>query len=88
MDETVEMSKMIGKDVYTQFGKYIGKIIEVLVVIEENGKLKEIKELIVSELREEIRAKPLINGAENIGIPYKWVKSVEDIVVLHDFPKL
>jgi len=73
----VEATSLYDKEVYTQKGLYLGRVFEVLVDTNKNS----IYELILGETNPTI-----VDDSRSIGIPYRWVQTVSEIVVLKYFP--
>ncbi|HII41316.1 MAG TPA: photosystem reaction center subunit H [Thermoplasmata archaeon] len=72
------MSEIIGLQVYTQNGVFLGNVNN-LVVDVDNGSVDGI---FVGETNP-----LLVEGSRAVSVPYRWVQSVGDIVVLRYFPK-
>ena len=73
----VEVTSLYNLEVYTQKGIYLGRIYEVLVDIQKNI----IYEIILGETNPTI-----IDESSSVGVPFRWVQSVSEIVVLKYFP--
>lgn len=73
----LEVSNLFDIPVYTQKGKYLGKVYDVQLDITNN----KIYELILSETNHE-----LVEDARSVGVPYRWVRSVTDVIILKYFP--
>lgn len=73
-----EISEIIGLQVYTQNGVFLGNVNN-LVVDVDNGSVDGI---FVGETNP-----LLVEGSRAVSVPYRWVQSVGDIVVLRYFPK-
>jgi sporulation protein YlmC with PRC-barrel domain len=73
----IEVSNLFDVPVYTQKGIYLGKVYDVQLDITNN----KIYELIVSETNSE-----LVEYSRNIGVPYRWVRSITDVIILKHFP--
>lgn len=65
---------MFGLEVYTDRGKYVGRVDDVLLDVED----KRIKGLAVSNIDREF----LGVDTNGVIIPYRWVVAVGDIVIL------
>ncbi len=75
---TMRLSKLFGMDVYSDGGDYRGKIYDIVINLEK-GRL----ETITTEplkARSKIEAKKIISEKS---IPYRNVRAVKDIVVVH-----
>ncbi len=73
-----EVSELIGLQVYTNGGVFLGNINN-LVVDVENG---QVEGVFVGETNP-----LLVEGSKAVSIPYRWVQSVGDVVILRYFPK-
>jgi sporulation protein YlmC with PRC-barrel domain len=73
----IEVSNLFDVPVYTHRGIYLGKVYDIQLDITNN----KIYELIVSETNAE-----LVEYSRNIGVPYRWVKSITDVIILKYFP--
>lgn len=73
-----EVSELIGLQVYTNSGVFLGNINN-LVVDVENG---QVEGVFVGETNP-----LLVEGSKAVSIPYRWVQSVGDVVLLRYFPK-
>jgi len=74
----MEVTALINLPVYTDKGKYVGEVRNVLLDIDE----KRVDKLIVTETNKE-----LVEGGMDVGIPYRWVSAVGDIIILSYFPE-
>jgi len=73
-----EISEIIGLPVYTNQGVFLGNVNN-LVVDVENG---NVDGLFVGETNP-----LLVEGSRAVSVPYRWIQSVGDIVILRYFPK-
>ena len=73
-----EISEIIGLPVYTNQGVFLGNVNN-LVVDVENG---SVDGLFVGETNP-----LLVEGSRAVSVPYRWIQSVGDIVILRYFPK-
>jgi sporulation protein YlmC with PRC-barrel domain len=73
----IEVTSLYDLEVYTHKGIYLGRISEVLMDVKKNS----VYELILSETNPNI-----IDESRTIGVPYRWVQSVSEVVVLKYFP--
>ena len=72
-----EVYDLYNLEVYTQKGIYLGRISEIILDTDRN----EIYELILSETNPVV-----VEESRSIGVPYRWVQSVSEIIVLKYFP--
>ena len=71
------ISNMMGLEIYAPTGVFVGVVDEVIVSIPEMS----VKGLFVAE------ANPaLVDEGVSISIPFRWVQSVGDVVLLARFP--
>lgn len=73
-----EVSEMIGLQVYTSGGIFLGNVANVIVDIAE----ARIDGLFITDTNP-----LLVEDSKNVAVPYRWVQSVGDIVILSYFPK-
>ena len=72
-----EIFELYNLDVYTHKGIYLGRIHEVMVDLEKY----QIYEIILGDTNQTI-----IDDGRSIGVPYRWIQSVSEVVVLRYFP--
>jgi len=72
------ISEIIGMQVYTPGGTYLGNV-DNLVMDMENKLVDGIFIRQTNPL--------LVEGSMSINIPYRWIQSVGDVVILKYFPK-
>jgi len=73
----VEVTDLYNKEVFTHKGIYLGRVMEILIDINKNL----IYEMILSETNPN-----LIDESRNIGIPFRWIQSISEVIVLKYFP--
>ncbi|MCX8174667.1 MAG: PRC-barrel domain-containing protein [Candidatus Micrarchaeota archaeon] len=73
----MKVSKIYGMDIYTDGGKFLGRVQEVLLDLEKGEVIRLLMEPLSSVSKEEV--KRIIREKS---ILYKSVKSVEDVVVV------
>ncbi len=73
-----ELSEIIGLQVYTHNGVFLGNVNN-LVVDVDNGAVDGI---FIGETNP-----LLVEGSRAVSVPFRWVQSVGDIVVLRYFPR-
>ncbi len=72
------ISEIIGMQVYTPGGTYLGNV-DNLVMDMEN---KAVDGIFIRQ------SNPLlVEGSMSINIPYRWIQSIGDVVILKYFPK-
>jgi len=74
----MEVTGFINLPVYTNRGKYVGEVRDVLIDIEE----RKIDKLILTETNKEF-----VEGGVDVAVPYRWVSAVGDIIILSYFPE-
>lgn len=72
-----EVTNLQGREVITDKGVSLG-IIEDTILDLETG---ELYELLVTDTNEE-----LVEEGVNVGVPYRWVQSIDRVVLLKHFP--
>ena len=73
-----EVSKIIGLDIYTPQGTFIGTVDNIVLDL----KNKKIDGLFVQS-----PTAKLVEKRTPVNIPFRWVQSVGDIIILRVFPK-
>jgi len=73
-----EASELIGLQVYTNRGIYLGTINNLVVDLDES----KVQGLFISETNP-----LLVENSKAVNVPYRWIGSVGDIVLLKYFPK-
>jgi sporulation protein YlmC with PRC-barrel domain len=74
----VEMTELLGRQIYTPEGRLIGEVDNVVVDVEG----AKVDGLYVDE-----SSPMLVEDSRSIDIPYRWVSAVNDVVLLKYFPK-
>jgi len=73
-----EVSELIGVQVYTNKGVFLGNVNNLIVDI-DNCKVDGLFITDTNPL--------LVEDSRNIAVPFRWVQSVGDIILLRFFPK-
>ena len=73
-----EISELIGLQVYTHDGIFLGNINNLVVDIEGS----QVEGLFIGDTNP-----LLVEGSRAVSVPYRWIQSVGDIVILRYFPK-
>ncbi len=73
-----EVSELIGIQVYTNKGTFLGNVSNVILDIED----RKVESLFITDTNP-----LLVEDSRNIAVPYRWVSSVGDIILLRFFPK-
>lgn len=73
-----ELSEIIGLQVYTHDGIFLGNVNNLIVNVENST----VERLFIGE------PNPLlVEGSRAVAVPYRWIQSVGDVVILKYFPK-
>lgn len=72
-----EISQLVGRDVYSTNGVFVGHVEDVQLEINE----KVISGLALNEINEELLER---EEGKGVIIPYRWVSAVGDIVIIKD----
>jgi sporulation protein YlmC with PRC-barrel domain len=75
---TEEVTSFLKLPVYTREGKYVGHIRNVFLDMDE----KCVSSLLLTNTNPTI-----VEGTVDVAVPYRWVNSVGDIVILSHFPE-
>lgn len=73
-----EASEMIGLQVYTSQGIFLGNVSNLVVEVDEN----KVQGLFVSETNPQ-----LVEGSKSVNVPYRWISAIGDVIILRYFPK-
>ncbi len=73
-----EISDFIGLQVYTHNGMLLGKVNNLVLNMEDG----QVDGLFVAETNP-----LLVEGSRAVNVPYRWIQSVGDVVLLRYFPK-
>lgn len=72
-----ELTNYVGRYVYNPKGQYVGQVSNVVIDLPS----RSVHGLLLT------RTNPgLIDGARDVAVPYRWVSSMGDIVLLARFP--
>ncbi len=74
----VEMTELLGRQIYTPDGRMLGEVDNVVVDVES----AKIDGLYVDET-----SPMLVEDSRPVSVPYRWVSAVNDVVLLKYFPK-
>ena len=74
----VEMTELLGRQIYTPDGRLLGEVGNVVVDVEGS----KIDGLYVDE-----SSPLLVDESRPVNVPYRWVAAVNDVVLLKFFPK-
>jgi len=74
----VEMTELLGRQVYTPDGRLLGDVDNVIVDVE----LAKVDGLYLDET-----SPMLVEDSRPTSVPYRWVSAVNDVVLLKYFPR-
>jgi sporulation protein YlmC with PRC-barrel domain len=74
----VEMTELLGRQIYTPDGRLLGEVDNVVVDVEA----AKVDGLYVDET-----SPMLVEDSRPTSVPYRWVSAVNDVVLLKYFPK-
>jgi len=74
----VEMTELLGRQIYTPDGRLLGEVDNVVVDVEA----AKVDGLYVDET-----SPMLVEYSRPTNVPYRWVSAVNDVVLLKYFPK-
>jgi sporulation protein YlmC with PRC-barrel domain len=73
-----EVTSFLKLPVYTREGKYVGHVRNVFFDMDE----KKVSSLLITNTNPSI-----VEGTVDVAVPYRWVNSIGDIVILSYFPE-
>src|SRR4030042_2316908 len=73
-----EVTTFLKLPVYTREGTYVGHVRSVFLDMDE----KRVSSLLVTNTNPS-----LVEGTVDVAVPYRWVKSIGDIIILSHFPQ-
>jgi len=73
-----EASDMIGLQVYTSQGIYLGNVGNLVVDVDES----KVQGLFITDTNP-----LLVEGSKSVNVPYRWISAIGDVVILKYFPK-
>lgn len=74
-----DITTLIGREVYSNNGVYVGEIEDVRLDLDS----EQVTGLAMAALSDELFAN-VSQGARGVIIPYRWVRAVGDVVLVHD----
>lgn len=74
-----EITTLVGREVYTKNGVFLGEVEDLRLELDS----QEVTGLALHELNRELFAEEAAN-ARGVIIPYRWVQSVGDVVIVND----
>ncbi len=73
-----EISELIGLQVYTNRGIFLGNVNNLIVDVDEC----RVEGVFIGDTNP-----LLVEGSRAISVPYRWIQSVGDVIILRHFPK-
>ena len=73
-----EVSEIIGLQVYTKEGTFLGNVNNVIIDIDK----QKVNGVFVSGTNP-----ILVEGGRNVSVPYRWIQCIGDVILLRYFPK-
>ena len=73
-----EVAEIVGLQVYTHEGTFLGNVNNLIMDVDGS----KIEGLFVTDTNP-----MLVEDSRNVSVPYRWVQSVGDVVILRFFPK-
>lgn len=74
-----EITSLVGREVYSNNGVYVGEVEDLRLDIDD----EVVTGLAVSEINREL-FEGIATGARGVMLPYRWVMSVGDVVLVND----
>jgi len=74
-----EITTLVGREVYSNNGVFVGEIEDVRLDVNGNT----VTGLAVGELNRELFS-DVVGGRNGVMIPYRWVRAVGDVVLIND----
>ena len=73
-----EASELIGLQVYTNQGIYLGDVSNLVVEVDDN----KVQGLFISNTNP-----MLVEGSKAVNVPFRWIGAMGDVIILKYFPK-
>jgi sporulation protein YlmC with PRC-barrel domain len=73
-----EASELIGLQVYTSQGVFLGTVSNLVVEVDDN----KVQGLFINNTNP-----LLVEGSKAVNVPYRWISAIGDVVILRYFPK-
>lgn len=78
-DTAQDITTLIGREVYSSNGVFVGQVEDVRLDLDAEA----VTGLALSALNDELFA-GLAAGGQGVIVPYRWVRAVGDVVLVHD----
>lgn len=72
-----EISELIGLQVYTSKGMYLGNVSNLIIDVNTS----KVEGLFIGDTNP-----LLVEDSKNVSVPFRWIQSIGDIVILRFFP--
>ena len=72
-----EISELIGLQVYTSKGIYLGNVNNLIIDVNDS----KVEGLFIGDTNP-----LLVEDSKNVSVPFRWIQSIGDIVILRYFP--
>jgi len=79
----IEIRELVGKDVYTIEGDYVGKVLDIILSLKDLS----ISKIIVSYENPRLVPPEINKNRKPLGVPYNWIYGIGDAIILSTFPK-
>ncbi len=73
-----EASDLIGLNVYTSQGTFLGTVSNLVVEVDDN----KVQGLFINNTNP-----LLVEGSRAVNVPFRWISAIGDVVILRYFPK-
>jgi sporulation protein YlmC with PRC-barrel domain len=77
--EPAEITSLVGRDVYSNNGVYVGEVEDVQLDLDKEA----VTALAVTNVNRELFGNSA-DGSRGVLVPYRWVRSVGDIVLVNE----
>lgn len=78
-DESQELTSLVGREVYTNNGVYVGEVEDLRLDLEGEA----VTGLALNEINDTL-FEGIIDRRQGVLVPYRWVRSVGDIILISD----
>lgn len=75
-----ELTTLVGREVYTNNGVYVGEVEDVRLDVDARA----VTGLAVGEVNAELLGNRMESGQRGALVPYRWVRSVGDVIIVSD----
>ena len=78
-DESQELTSLVGREVYTNNGVYVGEVEDLRLDLEGEA----VTGLALNEINDAL-FEGVVDRRQGVLIPYRWVRSIGDVVLISD----